>query len=141
MIVFPCEKPEGNDTPRQNVLENGSLAANPEFLSLPLFKYLVFGTGSSYATRFNRFRQERGHLFQGRYQAILVEDFSAMGRVVDYIHRNPVRAAIVPVEQVAAFRWSSLRRFVKGPRFPGLVAAEWRKRPPLDLLSLPRQAV
>jgi len=47
----------------------------------------------------------------------------------------------VPVEQVAAFRWSSLLRFVKGPRFPGLVAAEWRKRPPLDLLSLPRQAV
>jgi hypothetical protein len=46
LIVFPCEKPEGNDTPRQNVLENGSLAANPEFLSLPLFKYLVFGTGS-----------------------------------------------------------------------------------------------
>jgi hypothetical protein len=28
------------------VLENGGLAANPEFLSLPLFKYLVFGTGS-----------------------------------------------------------------------------------------------
>jgi hypothetical protein len=47
LIVFPCEKPEGNDTPRQNVLENGSLAANPEFLSLPLFKYLVFGTGSN----------------------------------------------------------------------------------------------
>jgi len=27
------------------------------------------------ATRFNRFRNERGHLFQGRYQAILLEDF------------------------------------------------------------------
>ena len=50
---------------------------------------------SSYATRFNRFRQERGHLFQGRYQAILVEDLTAMGRVVDYIHLNPVRAALV----------------------------------------------
>ena len=80
---------------------------------------------STYATRFNRFRGESGHLFQGRYQSILIEDLVALGKVVDYIHLNPVRAGIVPVEQVAAFRWSSLLRFVKGPRFPGLVAVDW----------------
>src|SRR5476651_2071950 len=51
---------------------------------------------STYATRFNRFRGERGHLFQGRYQAILVENLSALGRVVDYLHLNPVRAGMVP---------------------------------------------
>lgn len=77
------------------------------------------------ATRFNRLRGERGHLFQGRYQSLLVEDFGAMARLVDYIHLNPVRAGIVSVEQVAAFRWSSLRRFVRGGRFEGLVASDW----------------
>lgn len=69
---------------------------------------------STWATRFNRFRQERGHLFQGRYQSLLVEDARALARVVDYIHLNPVRAKIVPPEQVRHFRWSSLPGIVRG---------------------------
>jgi REP element-mobilizing transposase RayT len=76
---------------------------------------------STFATRFNRFRAERGHLFQGRYQALPIEDATALARVVDYIHLNPVRAGIVPVEQLASFRWSSLRKFLKGESWPGLV--------------------
>lgn len=47
---------------------------------------------STYANRFNRFRDERGHLFQGRYKAIIVEPGPALGMVCDYIHLNPVRA-------------------------------------------------
>lgn len=66
---------------------------------------------STYATRFNRFRQERGHVFQGRYQSILVEPGASLLRVVNYIHLNPVRAKIIPAEQIAQFRWSSLRWF------------------------------
>lgn len=69
---------------------------------------------STWATRFNRFRQERGHLFQGRYQSLLIEDVAALARVVDYIHLNPVRAKIVPAEQVRQFRWSSLGGIVRG---------------------------
>ena len=80
----------------------------------------------TFATRFNRLRGERGHLFQGRYQAILVEPGPALARVADYIHLNPVRAGIVPVEQAAAFRWGSLGRFVRGPRPECLGSgAEW----------------
>ncbi len=69
---------------------------------------------STWATRFNRFRQERGHLFQGRYQSLLIEDAAALARVVDYIHLNPVRAKIVLPEQVRNFRWSSLAGIVRG---------------------------
>jgi REP element-mobilizing transposase RayT len=69
---------------------------------------------STWATRFNRFRRERGHLFQGRYQSLLVEDTGALGRVVDYIHLNPVRAKIVPPERVRHYRWTSLAGIVKG---------------------------
>jgi REP element-mobilizing transposase RayT len=80
---------------------------------------------STIATRFNRYRQERGHLFQGRYQSILLEDFATVGRIADYLHLNPVRAKIVPPEKVLNYRWSSLQRFVRGPRAPGMVAADW----------------
>lgn len=76
---------------------------------------------SAFSTRFNRFRSEHGHLFQGRYQAMPVEDATALSAVVDYIHLNPFRAGIVEVAQLTGFRWSSLRRFVRGDRPPGLV--------------------
>lgn len=69
---------------------------------------------STWATRFNRFRDERGHLFQGRYQALLVEDAAALARVVDYLHLNPVRAKIVPPELVRSYRWTSLPGILKG---------------------------
>jgi putative transposase len=84
---------------------------------------------SAFSTRFNRFRSERGHLFQGRYQALPVEDANALSAVVDYIHLNPFRAGIVEVGQLTGFRWSSLRRFVRGDRPEGLtgdlVMARW----------------
>ncbi len=80
---------------------------------------------STFATRFNRLRAERGHLFQGRYQSLLIEDARALARVVNYIHLNPVRARIVAAEQVASFRWSSLGRFAKAVRPAWLVAEEW----------------
>lgn len=80
---------------------------------------------STIATRFNRFRREQGHLFQGRYHSILLQDYAVVGRVVDYIHLNPVRAGIVPAEQVMNYRWSSLRCFVRGPRPAEMSAAPW----------------
>jgi REP element-mobilizing transposase RayT len=69
---------------------------------------------TTWASRFNRYRQESGHLFQGRYRAILLEDAAVLGKVVDYIHLNPVRAKIVPPEQVRSYRWSSLSGIVRG---------------------------
>jgi putative transposase len=80
---------------------------------------------TTFATRFNRLHRERGHLFQGRYQALLVEDDAALARLVDYIHLNPVRAKIVPPEQASAFRWSSLGRFVRSNGFAQMEALPW----------------
>jgi putative transposase len=79
---------------------------------------------STYASRFNRFRGVRGHLFQGRYQALLIEDASALVRVANYIHLNPVRANFVAAGQVALFRWSSLPRFMRSPRASWLVGTD-----------------
>lgn len=62
---------------------------------------------STFANRFNAYRGERGHLFQGRYKALVVEDGEALGQVCHYIHLNPVRAAIVSAEQLGEYRHSS----------------------------------
>jgi putative transposase len=80
---------------------------------------------STMATRFNRLRSESGHLFQGRYKALLVQDFTALARVVDYIHLNPVRAKVLTPEQVTAYRWSSMHALLKGPRPNTLNALDW----------------
>jgi hypothetical protein len=80
---------------------------------------------STVATRFNRLRRERGHLFQGRYQSIVLEDFAAVARVVDYSHLNPARARVVEAEHLCGYRWSSLFRYLRGTRFEGMVAGDW----------------
>jgi REP element-mobilizing transposase RayT len=80
---------------------------------------------TTFALRFNRSRSERGHLFQGRYQSPLIEDAASLVRVVDYIHLNPVDARIVAASQVGNFRWSSLARFIRGPRPEWLSPQPW----------------
>jgi putative transposase len=87
---------------------------------------------TTYATRFNRFRSENGHLFQGRYQSLLIEDASALVRVIDYIHLNPVRARIVLAEHLHQFRWSSLARFSRADRPKWLVTSRWLRQLSLE---------
>ena len=64
---------------------------------------------STFANRFNRFRNERGHVFQGRYKSILLDE-GHLGALCHYIHLNPVRAGIVPVEKLKTYQWSSFHR-------------------------------
>ena len=75
-----------------------------------------------YTIRHNARHRLRGHLFQGRYKAVLVEggDETYFGTVSDYIHLNPARAGMLGEEgMLADYRWSS---------FPGLTG-DRRKRP------------
>jgi REP element-mobilizing transposase RayT len=80
---------------------------------------------STAAARFNRYRKEHGHVFQGRYKALVIEDTAALCRVVDYIHLNPVRAGAVPPGQIETYEMSSLWRLAKKARLPGMCSAEW----------------
>ena len=64
---------------------------------------------STFANRFNRFRGERGHVFQGRYKAILLEG-GALAPVAHYIHLNPVRAGLVSAEELEAYEASSFHQ-------------------------------
>jgi REP element-mobilizing transposase RayT len=80
---------------------------------------------TTFATRFNRLRGARGHLFQGRFHALLVEPGISLVRVVNYIHLNPVRAKIVTAEQLSAYRCGSFRYFSQKLRPAFLQRSEW----------------
>jgi putative transposase len=49
----------------------------------------------SYTTYINVKKKRSGHLFQGRYKAIIVDRDSYLGELSRYIHLNPVRAGLV----------------------------------------------
>jgi putative transposase len=50
---------------------------------------------TGYARRFNKIHRRRGHLFEGRYKAIVCDQDSYLLELVRYIHLNPVRAKMV----------------------------------------------
>ena len=53
----------------------------------------------SYSVWFNRRHDRAGHLFQGRFKAILVEDDAGWQEVARYVHLNPVRIAAVELDK------------------------------------------
>ncbi len=57
-------------------------------------KVMHFINGS-YTTYINKKRDRSGHLFQGRYKAILIDRDNYLLEASRYIHLNPVRARIV----------------------------------------------
>ena len=60
-----------------------------------------------YTQRFNRSHNRVGHVFQGRYKAILVEKESYLLELSRYIVLNPVRAGMV--HSAKDWSWSSYR--------------------------------
>lgn len=62
--------------------------------SVPLSKFMQ-GLQQSYTQYFNLRYRKVGHLFQGRYKAIICDKDQYMLVLVRYIHLNPVRAGLV----------------------------------------------
>ncbi|MCK4792878.1 MAG: transposase, partial [Desulfobacteraceae bacterium] len=71
---------------------------------------LMHYINGSYTNYLNRRRKRSGHLFQGRYKAILIERDSYLLELSRYIHLNPVRAGIV--EKPEAYEYSSYKSFI-----------------------------
>lgn len=65
---------------------------------------------SSYSNRFNHRHDLCGHVFSGRYKALVVDgaDNGYLRTVCDYTHLNPVRAGLLPAESpLLEYPWSS----------------------------------
>ncbi|MFQ5801958.1 MAG: transposase [Candidatus Methylomirabilales bacterium] len=65
-----------------------------ESTQAPLARFMQ-GLQQSYTQFFNRMHHKVGHLFQGRYQAIVCEKEPYLLALIRYIHLNPVRAQLV----------------------------------------------
>jgi REP element-mobilizing transposase RayT len=63
-----------------------------------------------YTQYFNRKYDRVGHLFQGRYKAIVCDKDAYLLELVRYIHLNPVRAGLV--ESPENYPWSSHRVYL-----------------------------
>lgn len=77
---------------------------------------------TKYARWINWRYQRVGHLFQGRYKAILVEINSYLVELIRYIHLNPVRAKLV--EQAKDYSWSGHKTYLGLEEIPWLTT-DW----------------
>jgi REP element-mobilizing transposase RayT len=88
---------------------------------------------ATYTARFNARHRRRGHLFQGRFKAQLVEADEYAQWLVEYIHLNPVRprrrTALVDRDrapELARYPWSSHRDYAGWRRpTPSWLCLDW----------------
>jgi hypothetical protein len=76
-----------------------------------------------YTQSFNRANARAGHVFQGRYKAIMVEKQSYLLELARYIVLNPVRANMV--RSANQWPWSSYRATVGQAIKPGWLNTDW----------------
>lgn len=78
--------------------------------------------GGAYTTYYNVKRKRAGHLFQGRYKAILVDKDAYALELSRYIHLNPVRAGMVSSPE--EYAWSSYRSYVGLANMPSWLTTD-----------------
>lgn len=84
--------------------------------NLPNLSRAMQWLGLTYARRLNNRLGRFGHLFHGRFKAMLVENDAYVLELSCYIHRNPLRAGIV--KRLIDYRWSSYPVYAYGKRGP-----------------------
>ncbi|MEW6584507.1 MAG: transposase [Nitrospirota bacterium] len=76
-----------------------------------------------YTQQFNRKHKRVGHIFQGRYKAVLIEKESHLLEVCRYVVLNPVRAKAV--KKPEEWKWSSYRATAGMEPSPSCLTTEW----------------
>jgi putative transposase len=76
-----------------------------------------------YTQKFNRRNRRTGHLFQGRYKALLVEKGSHLLELCRYVVLNPVRAKMV--KKPREWKWSSYRATVGIDKKDAWLTTDW----------------
>lgn len=76
----------------------------------PLAKFMQ-GLQQSYTQYFNRQHRKRGHLFQGRYKAIVCQKDAYLLELIRYVHLNPVRAGLVKAPE--RYRYSGHHAYLE----------------------------
>ncbi|MDA8412457.1 MAG: transposase [Desulfobacteraceae bacterium] len=76
-----------------------------------------------YTQAYNRVHHKDGHVFKGRFKAVLVEKESHLLELCRYVVLNPVRAHMV--ERAEQFPWSSYLPTVGKAVVPEFLTTEW----------------
>jgi putative transposase len=76
-----------------------------------------------YTQTANRAHKQVGHVFQGRYKAILVERHNYLLELTRYVVLNPVRANMV--RSAADWPWSSYLATVENSKGPDCLVTNW----------------
>lgn len=76
-----------------------------------------------YTQRFNRTHSRVGHVFQGRYKAILVERDSYLLELARYVVLNPLRARMI--KRLESWPWSSYRATCNQAPCPKWLQTGW----------------
>ncbi len=76
-----------------------------------------------YTQTFNRRHQRVGHVFQGRYKAILIDKDRYLLELTRYIVLNPVRAGMV--RSARDWPWSSYRETIGQKTKPDWLNSDW----------------
>ncbi len=73
----------------------------------------------AYSQRFNARHGQRGHVFQGRYKAVVIEANAGnyFTTASSYIHLNPARARVLddPDKGLKQYQWSSYAEYLQAP--------------------------
>ena len=77
----------------------------------PLAKFMQ-GLQQSYSQYFNKRHGKSGHVFEGRYKAIICQKDPYLLELIRYIHLNPVRAGIVKSPE--RYRYSGDYAYLQG---------------------------
>lgn len=85
----------------------------------------------SYTGYYNRRHRRSGHLYQGRFKAVVVDRNSYLLELSRYVHLNPIRIkakALRPdserIREISQYRWSSLPGYVEGKKKASWVTYE-----------------
>lgn len=80
-----------------------------EILQPNLSKIMQY-LNTAYTVYYNTKRNKSGHLFQGRFKSIMVDEDEYFLELTRYIHLNPVRAKMV--DRPENYRWSSYNGYI-----------------------------
>jgi len=76
-----------------------------------------------YTQTFNRTHKRVGHVFQGRYKAIIVEKDGYLLELARYVVLNPLRAGMV--KDIADWHWSSYAAMLGTQNAPEWLQTDW----------------
>ena len=84
---------------------------------------IMHGLNSGYTGYFNKKYKRSGHLFQGRYKAIIVDKENYLLELSRYVHLNPLRAKII--NKTKDYKWSSYGGYIRKKEVNNLNNYNW----------------